>query len=343
MPAGRHRRRWLRRAGGGAFSLLLCHCSRDAPSPPRAPAAPAAPAAARETDGLGLIADVAADGEGRLFLLDAAHKQVVVIERDGAQRRLGAPGRGPGELLDPVGLAVYGGRPYVVDRGNQRIQSYAPVVSVPVDFVPEDACFAPDGRLFVLGAREQYLLHEVSLAERRVIRSILHSPASYDELMRPYHASGFLHCGAGAGLTVLPLLRPEILRIPVGDGPVRRIRIPGFRETRVRRLHAGAVVYEAPPGGRTDYASTLVPLDDGRLLVQIGPVAQGASAHEFESLRTFLLSADGRRLQELSASLPRIMLAERDSVVAVHTHPVPAYERLPLSALGLGRAAASPR
>lgn len=256
---------------------------------------------------------------------------------------MGAPGRGPGELLDPVSLAVGGERPYVVDRGNQRLQAYAPLASVPLDFVPEDACFAPDGRLYVLGARAGYLLHEVSPEEGRVVRSLVESPASRDGLLRPYHASGLLHCGDGE-VTLLPLLRPVILRIPVREGgPVRQVRIPGFRETRVRRVHAGAVVYQAPRGGVTDYASTLVPLNDGRLLVQVGPIVQGASAQEFQSLRTFLLSADGRRLRELSASLPRIMLAERDSVVAVHTHPVPAYERIPLSVLGVGPAAASPR
>ena len=93
----------------------------------------------------GLVGDVAAAADGRIFVLDVLMNRVAVFARDGrALGSHGRPGSGPGELAIPAALAVGGdGRVYVLDRGNARIAVYGGPVrstgtSVPLDFNAED-------------------------------------------------------------------------------------------------------------------------------------------------------------------------------------------------------------
>lgn len=287
---------------------------------------------------LGLVGDVLGGADGRLYVLDVGQKQLSLLPRGlGNRYVVGRAGHGPGELADPVALAeTRQGRLFLLDRGNQRVEVYRTVVdslehvtSLPLDFVPEDACTLGE-RLFVLGPRGGYLVHEVSPGDGRVLRSLVSDPASRDPMLSPHRAAGFVQCGPGDELTVLPLLRPEISRYSAATGRrLGRLRIPRYRETRVMRDGDG-VVYQAPPGGEADYGASLVRLDDGRMLVQVGPVRRGSTRHEFTSLRTFVLSWSARTLTELAPPLPRIGTVRHDTAVAVHTDPGPALTLLPL-------------
>lgn len=67
--------------------------------------------------------DVAADGS--VFIVDAAEGNVHVLAPDGAGRAIiGAAGHGPGQLDRPADVDVRGGRAYVTDSGNRRVQVF---------------------------------------------------------------------------------------------------------------------------------------------------------------------------------------------------------------------------
>jgi streptogramin lyase len=63
-----------------------------------------------------------ADGRGRMYVLDAQAAQLRVFEADGRHvRSVGGPGAGPGELRQPLGMAMApDGALWVVDSGNGR-------------------------------------------------------------------------------------------------------------------------------------------------------------------------------------------------------------------------------
>lgn len=85
------------------------------------PSSPAAPTAGRFLAAAGI--DVAADGT--IYVADAAAGTVHVLDATGAGLRLiGRPGSAPGELAAPSDVAVDGGRLYVTDTGNGRVQVF---------------------------------------------------------------------------------------------------------------------------------------------------------------------------------------------------------------------------
>lgn len=69
------------------------------------------------------VNDLAVDGWGRVFVLDADLHQVQLFDSDGSfLRRFGREGEGPGELASPHGLALHpGGRVWVLDLGANRV------------------------------------------------------------------------------------------------------------------------------------------------------------------------------------------------------------------------------
>lgn len=63
--------------------------------------------------------------DGRIFVSDATHDVVIVFGPGGEfQLAFGGTGRGPGSLIMPAGLAVAGGRVWVADSLNARIEEY---------------------------------------------------------------------------------------------------------------------------------------------------------------------------------------------------------------------------
>jgi hypothetical protein len=70
----------------------------------------------------GRIAAVVGDPSGRVYVLDALAKNVVVVDSSGAVvRRLGREGEGPGEFASPIDLAWHGGRLAVLDSRLRRV------------------------------------------------------------------------------------------------------------------------------------------------------------------------------------------------------------------------------
>lgn len=287
---------------------------------------------------VGLIGDAALAGDTLVYVLDVMRKRVGMLSADGNLAVwTGRPGRGPGEFIDPVALAwTAEGDLYVVDRGNLRIERYSTrsrtlerVGSTAIDFIPEDACVLGE-RLFVLGARDGRTIHEVSL-DGRVARSFAPDDQLRDDLLATFRAAGHLACGPGESLSFLPMLRPTVHRFSAATGePLASVTIPDYREVLV--VHSGdAVTFRQPKGGH-DRAGSIVPLGDGTLLVQVGPLRPGSqTAHEFQELRSFLLSWESGSITRLRGELPRVFSSTPAKSLGVETDPEPALFLLTLT------------
>src|ERR1051325_8139305 len=128
------------------------------------------------------IGDVAVDRHGRIIVLDAGDKRLVVFRPSGERLQyLGRAGHGPGEFGSPMALAVTASdRLLVVDPENTRITEYstrAPdsirhVKDWPVPIRGYALC-AAGSRVFALASSENRLIHELKLdgAEATTVRS----------------------------------------------------------------------------------------------------------------------------------------------------------------------------
>jgi hypothetical protein len=281
---------------------------------------------------VGLIGDAALVGDSLVYVLDVVQKRVGMLSVDGSRAAwTGQSGRGPGEFIDPVALGVGAeGSLYVVDRGNLRVETYAArsgaleqVESVTLDFFPEDACVL-GGRLFVLGARDGRAIHEVSPRDGRVSRSFAPDKQLRNDMLATFRAAGHLACGPGESLSFLPMLRPTLHRFSAATGePLGTITIPDYREVLIS--HSGdAVTFRQPEGGH-DRGASLVPLADGSLMIQVGLLQPGAhTPHEFQELRSFLLSSGSNSIAALPRELPRAFSFGATRAIGAATEPEPA-------------------
>ena len=288
---------------------------------------------------VGLIGDAALVGDTLVYVLDVVQKRVGVLAADGSWVVwAGRAGRGPGEFIDPVAIAATAdGTLYVVDRGNLRVETYSArsralkrVGSATLDFFPEDACVLGE-RLFVLGARDGRAIHEVSPRDGGVTRSFAPDEQLRNDLLATFRSAGHLACGPGESLSFLPMLRPTLHRFSAATGEaLGSITIPGYREVLV--VHSGdAVTFRQPEGGH-DRAASLVPLADGSVVVQVGALEAGSrTSHEFQELRSFVLSWERGSIAMLTRELPRVFSFGGSKGVGAATDPEPALLVLTLA------------
>lgn len=281
---------------------------------------------------LGLVGDIALGDKGRIVVLDVAAKRVGVFAPGGQPvYQVGREGRGPGEFFGPVALAMHPrGRLYVLDRVNRRVEVFEAgngirVGSFQLSLPAEDFCFVGD-RLFLLGALDGRLVHEASPADGEILRSFAPDAESSDPLLTSYRAGGYLACGPGDEVIFLPLLRPELTRFQASTGSrLGTAVIPGYRAVKVYQNEKGGVVFEALQGRSHDYASSIIPLAGGDHLVQVGPIRAGATTrHEFQSIRSFVVSWRNGTVRESPGEAPRLMYARNDTALAVLASPHPA-------------------
>lgn len=338
----------------GTGGLAACEAARPAPPAPEADAAaPVLPDALEGVsrsllnvpgsppeNAFGLVGDLARTSDGRMYVLDALNREVGVFAASGERRTLlGRSGPGPGEFLGPVALAVdeVSGGLYVLDERRQGIDLFDLdggewQRTIPLDFHAGDLCFV-SGRLYVLGARDGFLLHEVSPADGRVLRSFGPDADSKDILLAGYRASGYIGCAPSGEIAFLPGLRPVVTRFSAERGEVLGTTpIPGYSEVRVRPAAGGGMRFDVPGGGGHDYGSSIIPLPDGDWLIQVGRLKPGTSSHhEFISVRSYLLSGREGQIRALAVQLPRVMAADTRGFHAVDTSPYPAVHIVPAS------------
>jgi len=287
----------------------------------------------------GLVGDVAMAGDGRTFVLDVMNREVSMFGTAGERTALlGQAGPGPGEFLGPVALAVNdaAGGLYVLDERKQGLDEFNERGewrrTVPLDFHASDLCFI-SGRLYVLGAREGFLLHEVSPKDGAVLRSFAPDADSEESLLRRYRAGGYLGCASSGEIAFLPSLRPEVTRFSAERGTLLgTAAIPGYRAVRVRRMDGGSMQFSAPDGEVPDYGSSILPLPGGDWLLQVGRLDPGArNPHEFTSVRSHRLSARDGQVRPLAVQLPRVMAVGENVVYTAETSPYPAVRAIPNS------------
>lgn len=129
---------------------------------------------------------------------------------------IGRNGRGPGEFINPVSIAISGGQIYILDTGNNRLSSYVYTgdevrhdADLRVPGRPSDFCVLGD-RLFFLSYHADRLIHEVD-RQGGIVRSFgqPEDPESIGptgggaELLRQTLNRGKLACDAEQGLIVL--------------------------------------------------------------------------------------------------------------------------------------------
>jgi hypothetical protein len=121
---------------------------------------------------IGTVLATALTSRGNLLVLDGAEKRVLAFDAGGRLLASGAGvGDGPGELRDPVAIAVIAGDSVVlVDRTHRRIEVLTPIAdglrparSVSLDFAPAAACVL-ENDLFLLGGRDAVYLHRLTAA-----------------------------------------------------------------------------------------------------------------------------------------------------------------------------------
>jgi hypothetical protein len=317
------------------LALLLAGAVMAGRAPAHSPSADgAAPGAAwPETARLsgpspGLIADLALGPAGGAYVLDAGDSNVRVYGPDGAPRRLlGRRGRGPGEFAGPVALATSAdGRMYVLDEIEQRVEVFrlpggTREGGLRLPFTGRDLCTLGP-RLFVLGEMDGQLIHEVSPADGRVLRSFAPDPAR-DPMLSVDRTGGLLACGPDDVVTYLPALRGEVSWYSASTGErLGGANIPGYVPVEVRRYGDG-VLFQAPATGRHHAGASLVSLDDGRQLVQTGFQVRGATRYEFDDLRSFVVSRRDGTVTELGGELPRLLAVRGGRAFAAVDEPEP--------------------
>lgn len=303
------------------------------PAHPPAPRGPAPGAAWPETARLsgpspGLIADLALGPAGEAYVLDAGESNVHVYGPDGAPRQLlGRRGRGPGEFAGPVALAAGpDGRLYVLDEMEQRVEVFrlpggAREGGLRLPFTGRDLCTL-GMRLFVLGEMDGHLIHEVSPADGRVLRSFAPDPAR-DPMLSLDRTGGLLACGPDDVVAYLPALRGEISWYSASTGArLGGAEIPGYVPVEVRRYGDG-VLFQSPATGRHHAGASIVSLDDGRHLVQTGFQVQGATRYELDSIRSFVVSRRDGAVRELGGGLPRLLAVRGERAFAAVDEPEP--------------------
>lgn len=156
--------------------------------------------------------EVGADGEGRVYVLDAAGGRVVVFGRSGRMvGSVGRPGRGPGELTEPTALAVTpDGDVAVFDYGAGGIVRWGAGGEPPVLERPDATFWGPElgmahwGVVFpslAADGREGRVVGLVVAAETRT--------GSLAELTQATVLASFPSCGIG-GLPVEPIFEPQL-------------------------------------------------------------------------------------------------------------------------------------
>jgi uncharacterized protein (TIGR03663 family) len=126
--------------------------------------------------------------DGELFVADTGNERVQVFASDGTfLRAIGGAGSEPGQLLEPVGVAVGpDGLVYVADTGNERISVFqtdgTPVEQIPVpewdgQFGQQSYLrFGPDGLLYITSPGNGYVLVWNGNAFTQAAQGVVGSP-----------------------------------------------------------------------------------------------------------------------------------------------------------------------
>lgn len=216
----------------------------------------------------GMIADVAVDADGNIFVLDASTFDIRWFDSTGRYRgRGGRKGAGPGEFVGPRSLAIGADNVvYALDGRHRRISAYEASGNrlvhrgdVGLPFGLTDICVLGShivgvGASATTGPAAQALLHEFDL-DGKLLRSFgsLDQPSAAlltrlgptaGAILRTNFNGARIWCERELDrILVLDVSRP-LVRVFSGDGKfVRRIELPDFNYPEVGVAHEGALAW----------------------------------------------------------------------------------------------------
>lgn len=262
----------------------------------------------------GVIADVAIDSSGQVWVLDRKARSAFVIDSLGhVVARVGGHGRGRGEWLDPEAIDVRGdGRTYVLDGLQRRISEFRAGVGIPGHIRDlrttgpraSDICVIAD-HLYALSIWrdstpvQEFLIAGDSLLHTRGLGSTAFERDMGPRLqLMPLFASGRLTCVARANLLAWPARHVAELRlIDLAAGSGQQIhRIAGFAETLISFAPAqNTVNMSLPASGQADEIVAAVAGGSGVTLTVGTQTRRQTERQEFETFytRTFALGPNG--------------------------------------------------
>lgn len=287
-----------------------------------------------------LIGVAAHEGYG-LFLIDLQRAAVFWYGFDGEFRdALLQRGSGPGELDTPWGLHVDREGLWVLDRGNARISHFTLDEGEGIKYLQSFQSLIRDGsycrigdRAFQGGLRDGYTLHEID-GSGNLLRSAGAAPevASEEELgmWRPSVESqllrGNVYCAEEDGLVVVaasshPLVRGFDHGVSVRwEAELSGIHSMGFRVTT-----GGGLTTEVDPETGANFLGSMIPWNDGTLLLQYDIRMPGHASGSEEPQRTdsrLIDLASGKELAR-STELPMISARAGPYLVLLESLPFP--------------------
>lgn len=263
--------------------------AREAPawvSPGKGPNSLVASFGARETPETELIGRIAMAKlrDDEIFVLDDQLNVVHVLNIPSRTHvRVGRPGRGPGELAFPRGLALSEDRIYVADE-RQNVHVFARMDGewswtrdIPIPFFPMDICFMDDG-LYLLAASDDAPGFIHRLEQDEVVASFGISYRWDNPIVRDATTEGRLVCLPEVdGIAWVPTRLNEV-HMYGKDGALRWIaRLPDHRPMGiVENAESGSVAMGLTPGRSEMHMLYAVAPVASHLLVQLSLYDQEA-------------------------------------------------------------------
>lgn len=284
----------------------------------------------------GLIQSVVGSRDGHVFVLDSRMHTVRAFDPSGRFiARFGRPGSGPNEFRAPLAMKLSTDDDLIIlDPANARLNvaryrdgALIGAGSIPIPLPALDFCVLGD-RIFLLGYREERIIHEIDRAG-----TLLRSFGTPPDAAGPFAASiltgGHLDClpGPDGGRIVHAGLVVPIVASYTPDG--RRewsTELEDFEVVEVT-VDRGRVTQSAPRGFIHMIASTTpvnVRGQTAAYIVQYGrQVADVTRPEEMAELQSVLLDRSDGRVIARTTALPRLSHVTADRIFSFENLPYP--------------------
>lgn len=281
----------------------------------------------------GSIEMVALDPLGRVFVLEQRSSEVRAFAIDGSHLfTVGRPGRGPGELTNPLSITFTGDGSLLVGDLSRQLHLFVPDSqglawrrSIRTQ-VSANALCVMGRRVFVHGVNLEHL-HALSVydLDGRFEQSFADVYRSPSPIINYTLSKGRLACDPKAGrLYFAPISGlGEVSAFDTAGRALWVTRIEDFLPTDLFEVGSGYGV-QVPERGFTS-VETLTLLDSTHVLLQVAYRTRKsiADALEFASLASFLLDARTGQGRSLGQSLPPIVAVGAGVRVAAQDDPFP--------------------
>ena len=284
-------------------------------------------------DSFGRIEDVAADAEGRVFVLDSRLNEIRVYHGRGViEQRFGRLERGMSEFRSPSGIeARSDGSLVVADRGNRlrlftrKGREYSRSKSLQVDFVPEKMCLLGD-RIFVRGwVEEGQTIHEIS-PEGQTVLSFGGEYEDDSRLVREQLSDGVLACNEEAGVIVAAMEFFPWIYGYSPDGALQWMsRLEEFSQMDIAAgMENGKAFVRYSIGVLPNEVIASIEAIEGKILLQTRLSEKEGEEGRTETIHSYAIDAETGRGLYLGSSLPLVKDVRLPFLYSAQNEPYPA-------------------